>query len=151
MGLLRALCCRFPIRPFVHPMKTGHAALSPEIGMIFLRNSHHNAGEEYLQTSLVGVWKGKLHDVDTVFSMSWNAADRRVATTFDFTPVKNALAVVAAVQIKRIQCSGTCDPDSEGVSKFEHLKVRYQWDASGNTFIRPKDAYDRIPLPDMQE
>ena len=128
-----------------------YAALSPDIGMIFLRNSHHNAGEEYLQTSLVGVWKGKLHEVDTIFSMSWNAGDRRTATTFSFTPVSNAVAVDAAVEIRKIQCSGYCEPDSEGTAKIEHLKVRYQWDAAGSKFTRPKDAYDSIPLPDMQE
>jgi len=128
-----------------------YEALSPEIGMIFLRNSHHNAGEEYLQTSLIGLWKGKLHEVDTVFSMSWNANDRRISTTFVFTPVKNAAAFDAAVEIKKIQCEDYCDPDSEGLTKIEYLQVRYQWDAASNTFLRPKEAYDRIPLPDMQE
>ena len=128
-----------------------YAALSPDRGMVFLRSSHHNAGEEYLQTSLVGLWRGKFHAVDTIFSMSWNGGTSRTVTAFSFAAAKDAAGVDATVDISRIHCDAGCEPDSQGTARNERLDVRYRWDTVRGTFVRPKDAYDRIPLPDMQE
>lgn len=131
--------------------EAGHLVLSPDIAMIFLSNSHHNAGEEYLQTSLIGIWEGKLHEVDTIFSMSWNAGDRRTATTFHFLPVKDAVAVDADVEIRKIHCDDDCAPDSQDPATIERLRVRYRWNAENGKFTWPAKAYDRIPLPDMEQ
>lgn len=125
--------------------------LSPEIDMVFLRNSHHNAGEEYLQTSLIGIWDGKFHEVDTVMSMSWNGGSAQVWTTFAFAPVKDAVAVDAAVEIRTTHCDGGCELDAEIPATIERLKVRYVWDEKARQFVRPKTAHDKIPLPDMEQ
>jgi len=132
-------------------LEPGFIALSPNFGMAFVRNSHHNAGEEYLQSSLIGIWDGKLHNVDTVFSMSWLTGEEDLTVRPSFAPAKDTLALDATFSITRKHCDGTCVQDPDYPSITERVKTRYRWDAAVGKFVRPEKAYDRIPLPDMEE
>jgi hypothetical protein len=120
--------------------------LSPKFGMTFVRNSHHNAGEEYLQTSLIGIWGGKLHAVDTIFSMSWLAGNSSLRVWPSFALVKGTLALDATFEVKTIHCDDSCGPDVEYPAIIDRLTARYSWDAAAHKFTRPEHAFDRIPL-----
>lgn len=132
-------------------LEPGYLQLSPKFGMAFVRNSHHNAGEEYLQSSLIGIWDDKLHKVDTVFSMSWRTGEEDLTVRPSFAPVKEALALDATFSITRKHCEGACVLDADYPSMSERVKARYSWDAVAGKFVRPEKAYDRIPLPDDME
>lgn len=126
-------------------------ALSSEFGMAFVRSSHHNAGEEYVQASMIGVWGDKLHAVDTIFSMSWNAGSEQVEARVSFGPVEGAVAFDAIVDVRTTSCDGGCEVPEEAPAKTERLTARYSWDETTGKFVRPAHALDRIPLPDMDE
>ena len=133
-------------------MEPGHISLSPRFGMAFVRNSHHNAGEEYLQTSLIGIWGGKLREVDTIFTMSWfaNGEDLRVLPSF--ASVKGAIGLHFSYDVRRTQCDGGCVPyEQDYPSTTERITARYSWDPGAGKFVRPAKAFDKIPLPDMEE
>lgn len=132
-------------------LEPGYIELSPKFGMALVRNSHHNAGEGYLQSSLIGIWDDKLHVVDTVFSMSWLTGDEDLTVRPSFAPVKGELALDATFTITRKHCEGTCVLDADYPSMTERVTVRYSWDAAAGKFVRPEKAYDRIPVPDMEE
>jgi hypothetical protein len=132
-------------------LEPGYVVLSPTFGMALVRNSHHNAGEEYLQSSLIGIWDDKLHDVDTVFSMSWLTAEEDLTVRPSFAAVKGELALDATFTITRKHCESACVLDADYPSMTERVKARYNWDAAAGKFARPEKAYDRIPLPDMEE
>jgi hypothetical protein len=132
-------------------LQQAYVQLSPKFGMAFIRNSHHNAGEEYLLTSMIGIWDGKLHDVDTLSSYSWMTAEKIVETRPSFAAVKGALAIDATFAVKTIQCQDGCDPNGDDPSTSEKVKARYSWDAASGKFVRPEKAFDRVPQANMEE
>lgn len=125
--------------------------LSSKFGMAFIRNSHHNAGEEYMQTSLIGIWDGKLHEVETLSSYSWMTGDGDTRVLPNFAAVKNAIAFDATFAVKTTRCEGGCMPDDGYPSTTDNITARYRWDAAKGKFVRPEHAFDKIPQANMEE
>lgn len=132
-------------------LEPAYMALSSKFGMAFVRNSHHNAGEEYLQTSLIGIWDGKLHEVDTVGSYSWMVANEETRVQPSFANVKDAVAVDATFAVKTMQCGDSCGLDGDYPSTTERLTGRYSWDPARGKFVRPEHAFDKVPQANMEE
>lgn len=135
---------------FMEPLS--FATLNNGVGLVFIRNAHHNAGEEFVQSSILALWGGKMHEVDTIGSVSWDAGVAKIRTTVSLGPVPNAVAFDAIAVIEVEGCDDDC-PESERAKlpRSQQLKVRYAWDAAKATFVAGSKAFAELPFPDMEE
>ncbi len=125
--------------------------VSDGLGVAVVRNSHHNAGEEFLQTSLIGLWGGKLHEVETVLSMTWLTGAEDITTIPRFAVVPGKQAFDASFDITHKVCDEECSDGGEPTVTNSRITARYSWDPAKGQFVRPAKALDGIPLPDMEE
>lgn len=135
---------------FMEPLS--YVALKNGVGVLFIRNAHHNAGEEFVQTSILALWGDKMHEVDTIGSVSWDAGVARIRTTMSFAQVADADAIEATADIEVHGCEDDC-PESERAKlpMTRQIRVRYAWDAAKATFVADSKAFDELPFPNMEE
>ena len=127
-------------------------ALSPRLGVVFLRSSHNNAGEEFVQTSIVGIWSGKLNVVDTIGTMNWNGCSASIQVPLSFAAVRGAEALEAIADVQKEAMDGGCPAlELEKKIKNKRLKAIYSWDEHAGKFIADTKAFADIPWPDMEE
>jgi len=127
-------------------------AQSSRLGVVFLRSSHSNAGEEFVQTSIVGIWSGKLNAVDTIGTMNWNGCSASISVPVSFSAVRGAEALEATADVQKQALDGGCPAlELEKKIKNRRLKARYSWDERAGKFIADTKAFADIPWPNMEE
>jgi hypothetical protein len=127
------------------------AFAAPDAPVTFFRSSHLNAGEEYVQTSLVSLAGDRINLIDSIGTMNWNGCAWSIMSDLGFRATSGTIR--ATIHIRKTKLDGTgCEPNRiERRIKPGRIDGTYVWEASRKRFKARTAAFKSIPFPGGDE
>ncbi|MDO6965862.1 hypothetical protein [Rhizobium alvei] len=127
------------------------AFAAPDAPVTFFRSSHLNAGEEYVQTSLVSLAGDRINLIDSIGTMNWNGCAWSIMSDLGFRATSGTIR--ATIHIRKTKLDGTgCEPNrNERRIRPGRIDGTYVWEASRKRFKARTAAFKSIPFPGGDE